>query len=332
MLYLHSIGHFHPENIISNQFLAELDIGTSQEWIMERVGIENRRTVLPLDYIRRTKNMNPLESYTVRQYKNYQMAAKAARMALQRASLKPEDIGLVIAGTSSPDNISPAEASAMAAELGIEAACFDLNSSCSTFGMHVNLLLRMHQEALPAYILLICAESPTRSINYTDRNSAVLFGDGAIAAIVSKKNPARAAFVSGGFNSRPSGWRKVGIDGDWTFHQEGNAVQGYAIRTTTRYLKELQEQYRVDARRLIFIGHQANLNMLQTVCERAGIASENHWYNVDQFGNTACCGAPASLSMHWDEIQPGDSIAMVIVGAGLTWAYAMLKIGEEVND
>ena len=111
MLYLHSMGHFHPENIISNKFLEDLDIGTTNDWIMERVGIQNRRTVLPLDYIRLTKNINPMESYSIRQYKNYQMGAEAARMALQRASLKPEDIGLVIAGTSSPDNISPVHSS-----------------------------------------------------------------------------------------------------------------------------------------------------------------------------------------------------------------------------
>ena len=110
MLYLHAMGHFHPENIISNKFLEDLDIGTTNDWIMERVGIQNRRTVLPLDYIRQTKNINPMESYSIRQYKNYQMGAAAARMALKRASLKPEDIGLVIGGTSSPDNISPAEA------------------------------------------------------------------------------------------------------------------------------------------------------------------------------------------------------------------------------
>jgi 3-oxoacyl-[acyl-carrier-protein] synthase-3 len=187
----------------------------------------------------------------------------------------------------------------------------------------------MQPETLPPYILLIGAESPTRAINYSDRNSAVLFGDGAIAAIVSTKVPTRAVFVSGGFDSRPSGWKKVGIDGDWTFHQDGNAVQGYAIRTTTEYLKVLQDQYAADAQRLIFIGHQANLMMLKAVCERRAINPENHWYNVDQFGNTGCCGAPCALSMHWDEVQPGDNIAMVIVGAGLTWAYMMLKVGDD---
>jgi 3-oxoacyl-[acyl-carrier-protein] synthase-3 len=111
------MGHFNPENIISNKFLEELDIDTTNEWIMERVGFQNRRTVLPLDYIRKTKNINPLESYNIRQYKNYQMEAAAARMALERAGLKPEDIGALISISLLPDDIMRAEASAVAAEI-----------------------------------------------------------------------------------------------------------------------------------------------------------------------------------------------------------------------
>ncbi|HRS98025.1 MAG TPA: ketoacyl-ACP synthase III [Smithella sp.] len=329
MLYLHAMGHFHPENIISNQFLEELDIGTTNEWIMERVGIQNRRTVLPLDYIRKTKNVNPLESFAIRKYTNAQMSAKAARLALKRAGLKPKDIGMIISGSSSPDNITPAEASAVASELDIEVPCFDLNSACSTFGMQVNVLMNMKPETLPAYVLLVGAESSTKVINYTDRNSAVLFGDGAVAAVVSATVAARATFVSGGFDARPSGWTKVGVTGDWVFRQEGNAVQGFAIRTTTDCLKKLQEQYADRARRFIFIAHQANYMMLKTVCERCNIKPEHHWFNVDQFGNVGCCGAPSALSMRWDELRPGDHIAMVIVGAGLAWAYMMLKVGEE---
>jgi 3-oxoacyl-[acyl-carrier-protein] synthase-3 len=329
MLYLHAMGHFHPENVISNKFLEELDIGTNNEWIMERVGIQNRRTVLPLDYIRKTKNVNPLESFSIRQYTNSQMSAKAARMALERAGLKPEDIGLLISGSSSPDNITPAEASAVAAELGIEVPCFDLNSACSTFGTQVNFIMNMKPETLPAYILLVGAESTTKVINYTDRNSSVLFGDGASAAIVSAKNPSRAAFVSSGFDARPSGWTKVGVTGDWVFSQDGNAVQGFAIRTTSECLKKLQDQYEADAKRFIFIAHQANYMMLKAVCERRAIKPESHWYNVDQFGNVGCCGAPSVLSMNWDKIQPGDDIALVIVGAGLAWAYAMLKVEDK---
>ena len=329
MLYLHSMGHFHPENIISNKFLEDLDIGTTNEWIMERVGIQNRRTVLPLDYIRQTKNANKLESFAVRQYTNAQMGASAARMAIQRAGIKAEDIGLLVAGTSTPDNIAPAEAAAIAAELGIEVPCFDLNSACSTFGMQINFLFRMKPETMPPYVLVVNPETMTKSINYADRNNAVLFGDGASAAVISSTIPAPAVISNCGFNSQPSGWKKVGIDWDWNFHQDGNAVQGFAIRKTTECLKLLQNCSGAETKRLIFIGHQANLMVLKTVCDRGEIAGENHWYNVDQFGNKASCGAPSVLSMRWNDIKPGDSIAMVIVGAGLTWAYMMLKVKED---
>ncbi len=243
--------------------------------------------------------------------------------------MKAKDIGLIISGSSSPDNITPAEAGAVAAELGIEVPCFDLNSACSTFGMQVNFLLRMKPEEMPPYVLLVGAESTTKVINYTDRNSSVLFGDGAHAAVVSSTIPARAAFISGGYNARPSGWTKVGVTGDWVFSQDGNAVQGFAIRTTTECLKKLQDQYEAQAKRFIFIAHQANYMMLKTVCERRHIKPEHHWFNVDQFGNVGCCGAPAVLSMNWDNIRPGDNIALVIVGAGLAWAYAMLKVEDK---
>jgi 3-oxoacyl-[acyl-carrier-protein] synthase III len=328
MLYLHSIGHFHPENIISNKFLEDLDIGTNNEWIMERVGIQNRRTVLPLDYIRQTKNVNRLDSFAVRQYKNAQMGASAARLAMQRAGLKTEDIGLLVAGTSTPDNIAPAEAAAIAAELGIEVPCFDLNSACSSFGMQINFLSQMKPEALPPYVLVVNPESMTRSVSYADRNTAVLFGDGASAAVISSTIPARVDILQCGFYSQPASWKKVGIDWDWNFHQDGNAVQGFAIRTTTECLKLLQLAPETNAPRLIFIGHQANLMVLKTVCARRGIAGENHWYNVDQFGNTACCSAPSVLSMRWNDLKPGDNIAMIIVGAGLSWAYMLLKVKE----
>jgi 3-oxoacyl-[acyl-carrier-protein] synthase III len=328
MLYLHSMAHFHPENIISNKFLEDLDIGTTNDWIMERVGIQNRHTVLPLDYIKQTKNVNVLESFSVRQYTNAKMEAIAARSAIERAGIKKEDIGLLIAGTSTPDHIAPAEASTVAADLGIDVACFDFNSACSTFGMQVNYLMRTEPESLPPYILLVGAETPTKSINYSDRSSAVIFGDAAIAAVVSTRVPSPKVFVSGGFDSRPSGFTKVGIKWDWTFHQDGNAVQGFAIRTTTDCLKILQDTYEAQAKRFIFIGHQANLMMLKAACERREIAPENHWFNVDQFGNTACCSTASVLSMQWDDIRPGDNIAMVIVGAGLSWAYMMLQVED----
>jgi 3-oxoacyl-[acyl-carrier-protein] synthase-3 len=329
MLYLHAMGHFNPENIISNKFLEDLDIGTSNEWIIERVGIANRRTVLPLDYIKETKNADFRAAFEARLYKNSQMAAAAARMALARTSLKLEDVGMVIAGSSSPDNIAPSESSAVAAELGIEVPCLDMNSACSSFGMQMNFLSKMQPDALPPYILVVDSETLTKSVDYSDRATAVLFGDGSAAAIVSTKVPARPVFCHCDFGSRPSAWEKVGIDWKWRFYQDGNAVQGFAIRKTTEGVKHLKSIFTAEAKRFIFIGHQANLNMLNTVCERTGVSSENHWYGVDQFGNTGCCSAPSVLSAHWEELQPGDRIALSIVGAGLSWAHMMLKVEDK---
>jgi 3-oxoacyl-[acyl-carrier-protein] synthase-3 len=325
-LYLHGVGHFHPENVITNHFLEEMDIGTSEEWILERVGIRTRRTVLPLDYIKETKNSNPRAAFEASLYTHAQMAAAASRLALDRAGIKLEDIGLVISGSSCVENVAPAEASMVAAELGIEAPCFDMNSACSTFGMQINFLSGMRPEALPPFVLLVVTETLTRTVDYSDRKTAVLFGDGSSAAVVSSTIPARASFSSCHYNSKPSAWDKVGIPWTGYFQQDGNAVQGFAIRKTTESIRILQENCPQNNGRFIFIGHQANFGMLQTVCERCKIPEGNHWYNVVNFGNTGCSGAPSTLSQHWNDLQTDDHIAFSIVGAGLSWVHMMLDI------
>jgi 3-oxoacyl-[acyl-carrier-protein] synthase-3 len=325
-LYLHGMGHFHPENVISNQFLEEMDIGTTDEWILERVGIRARRTVLHLDYIKETKNSNPKAAFEASLYTHAQMAAAAARMAIDRAGIKLEDIGMVISGSSCSEHVAPAEASMVATELGIEVPSLDMNSACSTFGMQVNFLSGMRPEALPPFVLLVVTETVTRRIDYSDRKAAVLFGDGSSAAVVSSTIPARASFSSCHYGSKPSDWGKVGISWTGYFHQEGNAVQAFAIRKTTESVRTLQNSYPQNHGRFIFVGHQANLGMLQTVCERCKIPEENHWHNVVSFGNTACAGAPSILSQHWNDLQADDHIGISIVGAGLSWAHMMLKI------
>src|SRR5512136_2673623 len=99
MIYLHGLGHFYPENVITNRFLSDLDIGSSEEWIEERVGIHERHTVLPLEYIRATKNRDVHEAQEASLYTNGQTAARAARMAIQRAGITTADIGMVISGS-----------------------------------------------------------------------------------------------------------------------------------------------------------------------------------------------------------------------------------------
>src|SRR5580692_4736753 len=138
MLYLHGLGHFHPENEIDNAFLESLDIGTSDRWILDRVGIKSRRTVLPLDYIRATKNKDLRAAPEAALYTNAETGRRAGLMAIERAGLTPADIGMVVAGGCSPDTCIPAEASRIARALGITAPAFDLHAACSTFGAHVH--------------------------------------------------------------------------------------------------------------------------------------------------------------------------------------------------
>lgn len=326
MLYLHGLGHFHPENVITNRFLEELDIGSSEEWILERVGIRTRRTALPLDYIRETKNRDLRAATEAALYTNAQTGGLAARMALERAGLQPGDIGMVISGGSAPDHVTPAEAATVAAEIGVDVPCFDLNSACSTFGMQLKVLSDMRPETLPPYVLVVNPENVTRVIDYSDRSAAPLFGDGTSAAVVSASAPSRMVFEAFFCGSNPSSWDKVRVPRVGHFDQEGSAVQGFAIRRTTRLLRELQELYPADSGRFKFVGHQANFGMLRTVCERCGIAEEDHWYNIVEYGNAGCSGAPCVLSQHWDDLRPGDRIALALVGAGLTWVRTMLRV------
>ena len=189
MLYLHSIGHFHPENVIDNAFLEALDIGTNNEWILDRVGIHSRRTVLDLDYIKETRNQDPRAAFEGSQYTNAQTGALAARMAIDRAGLQPSDIGMVIAGGCSPQWSTPSEACLIAGELDLDVPAFDINSACSTFVVQMNFLSRMLPDALPEYVLLVIPDNNTRAVNYDDRAAAVLWGDGSAAAVVSTRVP-----------------------------------------------------------------------------------------------------------------------------------------------
>ena len=144
---------------------------------------------------------------------NARSGALAATMALERASIGPEDIGLVISGSSASDHLTPAEAATVAGELGIEAPCMDLNSACSTFGMQALWTSWMRPEKLPPFVLLVQPENLTRCVDYSDRRVAPLFGDGSSAAVVSATVPSTLRLADAFCDSAPSQWDKVRIPG-----------------------------------------------------------------------------------------------------------------------
>ncbi len=324
-VFIHGMGHSHPENIIDNKFLEELDIGTNDKWIMERVGIQTRRTVLPLDYIKETRNRDTRAAVDAAQVSNAETGKIAAEVAIANAGISSADIGMVIAGGCSPDTVTPAEACSIAAALEIECESFDLNSACSSFGAQMHFLARMRPESLPEYILLVSPENNTRTIDYSDRNTAVLWGDGTSAAVVSTRVPAAAQAVFQTLTSSPKGWDKVVIPRQGHFSQEGPTVQTFAIKRTVKCYRQIRERYTDNTPGLYFVGHQANLRMLQSVCERSEIPEDRHMFNVDVFGNTGAAGAPVVLSQNWRRFKAGDVLALIVVGAGLTWSSMAIE-------
>ncbi len=327
-LFVHALGHFHPENVIDNRFLEELDIGTSDEWITERVGIRARRTVLPLDYIKKTKNADVRAAQEAALYSNVETGKRAALVALERAKLPVSDIGMVIAGGCSPEMCIPPEACRIAAALGIEAPALDVNSACSTFAAQLHLLGSMR--GLPPYVLVINPENNTRTVSYADRSTAVLWGDGTSAAILSTEVPARLRIVETTLASSPAGWSQVTIPRFGHFAQEGSAVQRFAIKTTLSCLDAMLPAARAHIQgtggALHFVGHQANLLVLENVARRASIDAKEHWLNVVDRGNTGSAGAPSVLSQHWDDLASGDAIILVVVGSGLTWSSLRMEV------
>jgi 3-oxoacyl-[acyl-carrier-protein] synthase III len=326
-LFLHGLGHFHPENEITNAFLDELDIGTTETWILERVGIRSRRTTLPLDYIRTTRNRDPRGAQEATLYTHAEAGRRAAEMALARAGLTATDIGMVIAGSSVMDTATPAEACNIARALGIEAPAFDVNSACTSFFAHLHFVSMMRPEALPRFVLVVVSEAVTRAVDYTDRASAVLWGDGSVAAVLSATEPGRGQILGTTLMSSPEGADRVVVPRTGHFRQDGRVVQMFAIKKTAQLLAQLQSTHRQEGRALHFVGHQANLRMLETVCRQCDVPPERHHANVEWYGNTAGAGAPSVLSMRWDDWTAMDDVAVVGVGAGLTWSNYLLRFG-----
>ncbi len=328
-LYVHGFGHFHPENEITNLFLEELDIGTDEEWIMERVGIRSRRTVLALDYIRDTRNRDPSQAMEAALYTHADTGVLATEMALERAGITRDAIGMVIAGSSRPGLSSPADACQIAAGLGMEVPALDINSACTSMWVAMYMLSNMLPKSLPDYVLVVAPESLTTTVDYNDRAASVLWGDCTAAAIVSTRIPSRIQMLQNTVECSPAGYEKVVVPLFGHFKQEGRTVQMFAIKKTVRCLRRIQKTFPSPGRRLNFVGHQANLRMLESVCQQCDIDDERHHSNVVEFGNGGAAGAPSVLSMNSDRWTDQDDVAVIGVGSGLTWASYVLRFGDQ---
>lgn len=324
-LFLHGMGHHHPETVLDNRFLEELDLGVDAAWILARTGIRRRRTVLPLDYIRETRNADPREADEMGLVQDAETGARAARMALERAGLRVEDVGMVVAGSCTGQHSTPPMASAVADRLGLAVPCLDVNAACCTFVAQLQLLGGMAPGSLPDYVLAVTPDNTTRTVDYRDLHSAVLLGDGTAAAIVSPRVPGPVRLASARLDSDPSRWKAVHIPRGRHFRQDGPAVQAFAVRATADTYARLCRDTGTEATAPWFIGHQANMLMLEGGLRRGGASPERHLFNVDEYGNCGSAGGPSVLSQNWARLQPGDLAAMVLVGSGLGWGSLLFE-------
>jgi 3-oxoacyl-[acyl-carrier-protein] synthase-3 len=237
-------------------------------------------------------------------------------MALERAGLKASDIGMVLCGSCSPDELFPAEANRVAEKVGIDGPCIDVFSACSTFASQLYFLEAMRPEKLPDYVMLVSPENNTRVVDYNDRSACVLWGDASTAAIVSPRIPGKWKVLETTLRGDPGGAEKVKASRFGHFIQQGADVQKFAIKRT----QELYEALRGTGEPPTFVGHQANLRMLEVVARRCEITEDKHLYNVDIRGNVGGAGAPSVLSEHWESPKLGNELALCVVGSGLTWA------------
>jgi 3-oxoacyl-[acyl-carrier-protein] synthase-3 len=167
-------------------------------------------------------------------------------------------------------------------------------------------------------------------VDYSDRATAVLWGDATSAAVVSTEVPARVRIVKTTLASSPAGCDAVTIPRFGHFTQDGGAVQRFAIKASIAAVHALLPGARARALetggKIRFIGHQANLLMLDAVARR--IEVDSHWHNVEEYGNTGAAGAPTVLSQRWSELADGDVVVLAVVGSGLTWASVQIEIGD----
>jgi 3-oxoacyl-[acyl-carrier-protein] synthase-3 len=310
-LFIRGIGHAHPKNVITNEFLSDLEIGTDDQWIMERVGIRERRTILSIDHIFLTKNKNRSENVKFIDDGTQRLVLEASEMAFNRAGIKKEQIDLVIAGGCTSTSLIPSDAARYANILGIRAPALDFNSACSswTAGIHFSRSLLDYKN-----ILLINCEVPTAHVSYADRKNCVLVGDGCGATILSRYEG--DFFVEDSlFDSNPTGFDKVVLPINDFFDQDGPAVQKFAISHMIKIYEKLNKEGSA------FIGHQANSRALESVVNRCGI--EKHFSNIEYYGNTFAAGAASVFSQNYDN-KDIKNVVVGTVGSGLSWGGARL--------
>jgi len=312
------IGSYLPENIVTNTDLTEF-IDTSDEWIRERSGICARR-------------ISTEEGTSA-------LAVKAAKRAIEDAGIAPEEIEIIVLATSSPDRAFPSAATDVQAVVGaLNAVAFDITAACSGFIYGMHIVQGFIKSGIYKTGLVIGAETLGKVLDWTDRGTCFLFGDGAGAAVVRADERGLIDTLVGSDGRK--GWvldcqaRSLGncltkTKPELGFMQmDGQEVFKFAVRKVPEITKKIMEDNGVSQEDIrYFVLHQANYRILEAVSRRLNIPMEKIPVNLDQYGNTSAASIPVLLDeMHRDgRLERGDRIVLSGFGAGLTWGAMILE-------
>ncbi len=317
-------GHAVPKKILTNSDIAAMGIETTDEWIVERTGIRQRYVA------------GEGESLT-------SLSAEAARAAMKVAGVTAPELDIIVLGTASPDRLLPSTAVEVQAAIGAtRAAAFDISAACSgwVYGMQI-------AEGLMALggaetVLVLGAETLTRITNWKDRNTCVLFGDGAGATVVKRSTKGRGILSAytrsdgtlADLLHRPAGGAlrpvtpEVLADGSNCIAMAGREVFKNAVRSMADACDRALDGAKLAASDIdLLIPHQANIRIIEATAKHAGMPMEKVYVNVDRYGNTSAASIPIALdeALRAGRIKEGMTVMFVAFGAGFTWGSLVVR-------
>jgi 3-oxoacyl-[acyl-carrier-protein] synthase-3 len=317
-------GAYAPEKVLTNADLEAM-VATSDAWITERTGIKERRIAAKGEV-------------------TSDMAVKASIRALEMARTRPEELDAIIVGTISPDMPMPSCAVMVQAKLGAKKAfAFDVSAACAGSIFGLGIADQYIQTGNARRVLVIGAELLSQLVDWTDRNTCVLFGDAAGAMVVGPSEDPQRGLLGTWLRSDGDAADLLCLPGGGSAHPQseevlrrnlhkvamnGREVYKFAVRAVPAVLRRALDAagYRPEQVTHL-IAHQANLRIIESVCQRVGIPMEKCWINIDRYGNTSSASLPITLdeANRAGRLEQGDLIAMVAIGAGMAWGSALVR-------
>lgn len=317
------VGSYVPERIITNADLEKM-VETSDEWITSRTGIRARRVAA-------------IDEFTS------DLAAQAAQRAMKKAAVKPEQIDLIIVATITPDMPFPSTACLVQQKIGAyRAAAFDIEAACSGFIYALEIGQQFIMSRTYNTVLVIGAEKLSSIVDWTDRNTCVLFGDGAGAAILQNRPNSHGLLTAcmgadgqkADLLSMPAGGSRCPASaatvaaGLHYLRMDGKETFKNAVQAMYNAAQESLRRCEIDITHIkCVIPHQANRRIIDAVSERLGAKPEQVFINLDKYGNTSAASVAIALdeAVETTRVQRGDLILLIVFGAGLTWGAAVIE-------